>query len=240
MTFRNEVLTVRFNRRQNSIRVFESAPVIFGLAVLLALTGIARWKLGSARAAPRAAAPAAPGQDAEHSVRVAISSDGSITMGGEGKEVALEDVTVAVRASGTKGKVELSVDPGARGATVDALLIRLRDAGVSQCTLLVDLAAARAGGPESSRADLEPDADLETLLVDVVTQGESVHFQIGSQTASSAPELKKQLEPLARLGGSISVRISHDGPFLHTASAVAACRDAGFATVFLVSGQPSR
>ena len=94
--------------------------------------------------------------------------------------------------------------------------------------------------PGELRADVVPDPDLETLVVEVITQGDSVHFQIGSQTAGSALELKKLLEPLARLGGSISVRISHDGPFLHTASAVAACRDAGFATVFLVSGKPSR
>jgi hypothetical protein len=94
--------------------------------------------------------------------------------------------------------------------------------------------------PGEVRADVVPDPDLETVVVEVISQGESVHFQIGSQTAGSALELKKQLEPLARLGGSISVRISHDGPFLHTASAVAACRDAGFATVFLVSGKPSR
>ncbi len=94
--------------------------------------------------------------------------------------------------------------------------------------------------PGELRADVAPDPDLETLVVEVIAQGDSVHFQIGGQTAGSALELKKQLEPLARLGGSISVRISHDGPFLHTASAVAACRDAGFATVFLVSGKPSR
>jgi hypothetical protein len=94
--------------------------------------------------------------------------------------------------------------------------------------------------PGELRADVVPDPDLETLMVEVISQGESIQFQIGSQTAGSALELKKQLETLARLGGSISVRISHDGPFLHTASAVAACRDAGFATVFLVSGKPSR
>ncbi len=92
--------------------------------------------------------------------------------------------------------------------------------------------------PGELRADFVPDPDLESIVVEVISQGESVQFQIGSQTAGSALELKTQLEPLARLGGSISVRISHDGPFLHTASAIAACRDAGFATVFLVSRKP--
>jgi biopolymer transport protein ExbD len=142
---------VQFNRHQNTIRVYKSAPVILGLAVLLALSGIARWKLGSEREPPRAAEPGAPVQEAEVPVRFAISSEGTITVGGDGKQVAIEDVPGAVAAAGTKRKVELSVDPGARGATVDALLNRLRDAGVSQCTLLVDLAAAGASRPEASR-----------------------------------------------------------------------------------------
>jgi hypothetical protein len=94
--------------------------------------------------------------------------------------------------------------------------------------------------PAELRANVETDPDLETLTVLVTTQGESVHFRIGSQTAGSAVQLKERLEPLARLGGSISVRISHDAPFLHTASAIAACRDAGFRTVFLVPGGPAR
>ena len=86
-------------------------------------------------------------------MRVAISSDGVIEVGGDGTEVALQDVPAAVAAaSGAKRKVELSVDPSVRGAAVDALLSRLRDAGVAQCTLLVDLAAASASDPESSKA----------------------------------------------------------------------------------------
>ncbi len=91
-------------------------------------------------------------QEAELPVRVAISSDGAITVGGDGKRAALEDVPGAVRGSGTKRRVELTIDPGARGATVDALLSRLRDAGVARCTLLVDLTAASASGRESSKA----------------------------------------------------------------------------------------
>jgi hypothetical protein len=90
------------------------------------------------------------------------------------------------------------------------------------------------------RADLEPDPDLETLLVDVSMRGESVHFRVGSREGGSALELRRLLEPLARLGGPISVRISHDAPFFHTATAIAACRDAGFTTVVLVAGSPTR
>jgi hypothetical protein len=113
------------------------------------------------------------------------------------------------------------------------------------------MAASFAAGPASGdkrpqlvpgelRADVAPDPDLETLTVLVITQGESVHFRIGSKTAGSAVELKERLEPLAKLGGSISVRISHDAPFFHTASAIAACRDAGFGTIILVPGGPAR
>jgi biopolymer transport protein ExbD len=138
--------------RKNRMRVFEAAPVILGLAVLLALAGIARWKLGSGREPSGAAAPAVPVQAAEDPVRVAISSEGVITVGGDGKPVALEDMPGAVRASGTNRRVELSIDRGARGATVDALLTRLREAGVTQCTLLVDLAAASASGTEASKS----------------------------------------------------------------------------------------
>ncbi len=100
--------------RKNLMKVFEVAPVILGLAVVLALAGIARWKLGSGREPPRAATPAAAGQEAEVPVRLAISSDGAITVGGDGTLVALEDVAGAVAASGTKRRVELSIDPGAR------------------------------------------------------------------------------------------------------------------------------
>jgi biopolymer transport protein ExbD len=94
--------------------------------------------------------------------------------------------------------------------------------------------------PGQLRAGVDPDPDLETLVVDVSKQGESVHYRIGSHDSGSALELRRLLEPLARLGGPISVRISHDGPFIHTATAIAACRDAGFTTVELVLGKPSR
>jgi hypothetical protein len=93
--------------------------------------------------------------------------------------------------------------------------------------------------PGELKANVETDPDLESLTVLVITQGESVHFRIGSQIAGTSVELKELLEPLARLGGSISVRISHDGPFIHTARAIAACRDAGFRTIFLVPGGPA-
>jgi hypothetical protein len=144
-------LTVRFNLCHNRIKMFEGWPVTLGLAALLALTGVARWKLGFGQQPPRVAAPAPPSEALELPVRVAVSSDGSITVASEGKTVSLEDVAREIRASGAKRRVELSVDPNARGAIVDALLNGLREVGASQCTLLVDLAAARANSPESSR-----------------------------------------------------------------------------------------
>jgi len=87
---------------------------------------------------------------------------------------------------------------------------------------------------------IEPDADFDNPVVDVIAQGESVHFRFGSQDASSAVELKRLLEPLARFGGSISVRVNHDGPFMHTATAVIACREAGFTSVSLLPAAPPR
>jgi biopolymer transport protein ExbD len=220
-----------------------------GLSVLLLLTAVARWQIRAGHFPPPAAPPAtAPQQSPISAQAIIVSADGSIAAKSDGNTVKLEDMTHQLAAAGTGRSVEITVDPEAPGAAVDALLNRLRDAGVSRCTLLVGLAAPSASGPASRttnstgqlRADLEPDADLETLLVDVSTRGEGVHFRIGSHDAGSAQELQKLLEPLARLGGPISVRISHDGPFIHTATAIAACRDAGFTTVVLAPGKPPR
>jgi biopolymer transport protein ExbD len=142
---------MQFNPQPDSVNTFQGWPVTMGLAVLLALTGAARWKLGALQEPPRASAPVLPGQDAGRFVRVAVASDGSITVASDGKNITLDDLTLELRAPAKKTSVELSVDPRARGAAVDALLNRLRDSGVSQCTLLVDLASATASGPESSR-----------------------------------------------------------------------------------------
>jgi biopolymer transport protein ExbD len=143
---------VRFNPHPDRVKTFQGWPVTLGLAVLLALTGALRWKLGALQEPPRASAPVVPGQEAGRLVRVAVASDGSITVASDGKRITLDDLARELRASGTKTRVELSVAPDARGAAVDALLNRLRDSGVSQCTLLVDLASATASGPESSKA----------------------------------------------------------------------------------------
>jgi hypothetical protein len=93
-----------------------------------------------------------------------------------------------------------------------------------------DLAGAAAGG----------DPDLEVPVVEVGKQGEGVVYRLGSREAGSAAALKQLLEPLAKVGGAISVRISHDVPFARSAEAIAACRDAGFATVRMVPRASAR
>ncbi len=87
---------------------------------------------------------------------------------------------------------------------------------------------------------VKPDPDMETPVVLVHSREDSVHFQVGSRDAGSGPELQNLLEPLARLGGPISVRINHEGLFIHTTAAITACRDAGFTTVLLIPGKPVR
>jgi biopolymer transport protein ExbD len=101
-------------------------------------------------------------------------------------------------------------------------------------------ASKPAGGSvPGSEPAADVDADLETLVVEVRAKGESVRYHVGAREAGSAEALAQLLRPLARFGGAISVRISHDAPFARTAAAVAACRDAGFRTVLLVPGGPS-
>jgi hypothetical protein len=84
----------------------------------------------------------------------------------------------------------------------------------------------------------DPDPDLEIPTVEVQARGEGVVYRLGSREAGSAAELQALLEPLARMGGAISVRISHDRPFARSAEAIAACQAAGFATILLVPVQP--
>ena len=93
-------------------------------------------------------------------MQVAVSADGSFTMMSNGKTVSLEDMTRQLASTGAARMVEITVDPRASGAAVDAMLNRLRDAGVSRCTLVVDPAAASVSGPASSRTDFHK--SLET------------------------------------------------------------------------------
>jgi biopolymer transport protein ExbD len=234
---------VRFIPRPSSKTTFAGWPRAFSLAVLLILVGVARWQIRAGNHPPQEAAPVALKQQPGSPLRVAVSADGSVTVESNGKTVGFDEMARQLGGPGAKGTVELSIDARARAAAVDAALNRLRDAGVSRCSLRVEPAAAKASRPVSSRqlrADVEPDPDLETLLVEVSTQGESIRFRVGGHDAGSALELQRLLEPLARLGGPISVRTSHDGPFMHTATAIEACRDAGFTAVVLVPGGPPR
>jgi biopolymer transport protein ExbD len=102
-------------------------------------------------------------------------------------------------------------------------------------------AAHRRTGPQDLvGTDSGVDSDLEVPVVEVGKQGAGVVYRLGSRDAGSAAELQQLLEPLAKVGGAISVRISHDVPFARSAEAIAACRDAGFATVRLVASASKR
>jgi biopolymer transport protein ExbD len=131
---------VRLIPRPNPLKTFSGWSCTFGVAAVLALTGIARSELRSGHAPPRDAAPAPAVPAPEAPLRVTVSADGSVSVADEGRPVGLEDLPAHLAKAGGR-PVELSVDPRAPAATVDAFLNRLRDAGASRCTLLVDRAA---------------------------------------------------------------------------------------------------
>ena len=235
--------------RANPIKRFATWPALLGLAVLLFVAVVAQWQIWARVLPPREGMPVAPAGARDHRLHIAVSANGSITAESDGDPVALDEMTSRLGRPGADVRIELDIDPQARGDAVDRLLVRLCDAGVSRCTLLCEAALAaeppqsveRARfAPGQLRADVEPDPDMETPVVLVSTRGDSVHFQVGSRDAGSGLELQKLLEPLARLGAPISVRINHDGLFMHTSAAITACRDAGFTTVLLVPGKPAR
>jgi len=178
-------------------------------------------------------------------MRLVVSADSTVTVDGEPAPSDAKELAGRLGGFTLARPVEISVDPRAAGASVDKLLSVLRDAGMSRFTLLVDRPATADNAPASPVAAsagsaTNSDADLEVPVIEVRSKGDSIAFRIGSREVGSAAELLKFLQPLARLGGSISVRISHDGPFAHSADAIAACRDAGFAAIHIVSGEPSR
>lgn len=96
-------------------------------------------------------------------------------------------------------------------------------------------AARRSSGGGSDVAG-QIDADLETPVVEVLSRDDGAVYRLGGREAGSATELRRLLEPLARLGGPISVRTSHDAPFARSVDGITACREAGFREVLLVTG----
>jgi biopolymer transport protein ExbD len=112
-----------------------------GLAALLAFTATAWWRLGVAAAggdAPAAAPVTDASTPAPPPLRLTVAADGSVSIAGAA--VKPEELASRVKppAGATPTALELAVDPRAPGAAVDDLLTRLRDAGVSRCTLVVD------------------------------------------------------------------------------------------------------
>jgi hypothetical protein len=117
-----------------------------------------------------------------------------------------------------------------------ALLIALLIAAASMSGAGPPRAGSGAPPPREGTKDAAPvaDPDLEAPVVEVARRGAGIVYRLGSREAGSAAELQRLLEPLARLGGPISVRIAHDLPFARSWEAIEACRGAGFASVLLV------
>ncbi len=112
-------------------------PATVGLAGVLVLAATAWWRLGGEARSPEGIAGAAPSSSAAAAaLRLAVAADGSITMSdeGNGTRVELDGLAPILAASRPARTVELMVDPR-RHAQVDALLSRLRDAGVLECAL---------------------------------------------------------------------------------------------------------
>jgi biopolymer transport protein ExbD len=96
------------------------------------------WRLrGNPSAADSGAAPApAPAPGTAGPLRFMVSADGSIAV--EGAKIDVDAVAGRLAGLSPARSVEVVVDSHASGAAVDDLLARLRDAGVSSCTLVVD------------------------------------------------------------------------------------------------------
>ena len=215
----------------------------FGLAALLALTATSWWQIRAVPGTARNELPLARTPPAANHLRASVSADGGLTVDGENATVEPQALANRLSGSSPARPLDLSIDARATGEKVDKLLGRLRDAGVTRLSLLVDPTATRTGVPTPSatahvRALADPELDLEVPRIDISSRGDGVLFRIGRREAGSVGELQRLIQPLARLGGSISVRISHDGPFARSAEAIAACRDAGFTMVLLVPGEP--
>jgi hypothetical protein len=124
-----------------------------GLAALLAFTATAWWRLGVAAAggdapapvanAPRPAEVGAPATLPASSVpRLTIAADGSASIAGAA--VKPDELAARIKPAGA-ATLELAIDPRAPGAAVDDLLTRLREAGVTRCTLVVEPPPAAKG-----------------------------------------------------------------------------------------------
>lgn len=150
---------MRLLTRPQSSRTSAYWPATLGLAVILVLSAIAWWRLRAEPGAAGGGAAPAPASGTGGPLRFTLSADGSIAVEGASTTIGLDDVAGLVAGLSTARPVELNVDPRTSGATVDGLLGRLRDAGVSRCTLIVDRMKAtvdtrttpRPGGPEERK-----------------------------------------------------------------------------------------
>ncbi len=139
---RPRIIPAETAARPNPIKKLAGWPATLGLAMLLFVTLVAQWQLWPRVLPPREAELAAPPEARNHLVHIAVSADGTITAEIDGDPVALDEMTRQFDRPGADVRIDLDIDPLARGDAVDPLLVRLRDAGVSRCTLLCEAALA--------------------------------------------------------------------------------------------------
>jgi biopolymer transport protein ExbD len=225
--------------RSASIRLARTTAV--GLVALIVLTATSCRQNRAAQGQAQKELSIKPAPQPANPLRLAVADDGGITVDGQAFTGDLQALTSRLTGPNSGRPVQLRVDPRASGKTVDDVLDRLSSAGVSLLSLVVEPPASGAtfaGTPQTDKtpSDAASDADFEVPVIEVRSRAKGVSYRIGKREADSAEELLLLLEPLARLGRTISVRISHDGPFAHSAAAIAACRDAGFTTILLLAG----
>lgn len=135
---------MRLTPRLHSAAKTPAWPATIGLAALLFLAATARLGLRPGPGADGRIPPASPSTP----LRLTVSADGALLVGGAA--VAREGLAARLAAEGPVRPVELAVDRRAPGAAVDGLLIRLLDAGVSSCTLRVEVPPASGQAPGGS------------------------------------------------------------------------------------------
>jgi hypothetical protein len=148
-----EAQTVRPISHQYHAGTRAGWPSTLGLAAILVLTATAWWRLRAGPIAVDGDHTRSPAPAAAARLHLKVRADGSITVGGEDTEVGLDALPARLTGPEAADGVEVVVHPEAGGTMVDRLLIRLRDAGVSRCAMVIDRPDAKASPPSTARAD---------------------------------------------------------------------------------------
>ena len=134
-------------------------PATLGLIAVLILAVTLWWQLRAGPILESGGESPRPDPAAANRLRFKVRADGTISAGDEDTEVGLGAVAARLTGLDTTGPVEIVVAPRATGAAVDKLLARLRDAGVTRCTLVIDRTEATlspSSGPQSDSEEGGP------------------------------------------------------------------------------------